>query len=46
MEDLDIWQEIVGIGAQKAELGKTEDWNMGIGIIKKEGGLKKIDTII
>ena len=32
----DIWQGIIGTEAQKAELGKVEDWNMGIGAMEKE----------
>ena len=32
----DIWQGIIGTEVQKAELGKVEDWNIGIGAMEKE----------
>jgi len=36
VEDSDIWQEIVGIEKQEAELGREEDWNMEETIDKGE----------
>jgi len=33
---LDIWQEIVGIKKQEAELGRKENWNMKMGTMDKE----------
>ena len=47
MEDLDIWLETVKLGEQEAKLRKEEDWNMKMGILKKEEGSKKeVRTII
>jgi len=30
VESLDIWQGIVGIGGQRTELEREEDWNMEV----------------
>ena len=43
---LDIWQETIGTGEQEAELERAEDQNMETGVMRRGGGLKKIDTII
>jgi len=47
MEDLDIWLGTVKLGEQEAKLRKEEDWNMEMGILKKEKESKEeMRTII
>lgn len=47
MEDLDILLETVKLGEQEAKLRKEEDWNMEMGILKKEKESKEeMRTII